>query len=296
MNIAGIQAQRRTRRCSSPIGWLPLVLVATAIALSLFLALPGGPKVAGAQEETPPIPETPGEGVSQQGQVYFYLEGELAPVPREVAGGPQAVEFTIMELLNGPREEEKARGYVTHIPDGVKLQYTTVKQDRSEYSVNLSRELLELAGDRERARRALAQLVKTIRDASQIENVGITVAPEEGGVEPEDAFQALGVTPREVEGEISGTPPPQGSRWWLVLVLALVIPALVLVIIMVLILSRGKGSNRGKARPVVGTAARPTLRVKKRRGASPPAPAPWKEPRSARKGRKKGRKRDRKED
>lgn len=296
MNEAGIQAQRRTIRWSNPSGWLPLVLVATAVALSFFLALPGGPKGALAQEEPPPIPETPGEGISQQGQVYFYLEGELAPVPREVSGGPQAVEFTIMELLNGPREEEKARGYVTYIPDGVKLQYTTVKQDRSEYSVNLSRELLELAGDRDRARRALAQLVKTIQDASQIKNVGITVAPEEGGVEPEDAFQALGVTPREVEGEIYGTPPPQGSRWWLALVLALGIPVIVLLVIMAFILFRKRGPNPGKVKPVAGTTARPTLRVKKRRGASPPAPAPWKEPRSARKGRKKRRKRDRKED
>lgn len=284
------------KRHAPPFVTSAALMTSTALCFLLILFLSPGGRWARAQEETPPIPETPGEGVSQAGQVYFYLDGNLTPVAREVAGGPQAVEFTIMELLNGPREEEKAQGYVTHIPDGVKLQYTTVKQDRSEYSVNLSRELLELAGDRERARRALAQLVKTIRDASQIENVGVTVAPEEGGVEPEDAFQALGVTPREVEGEISGTPLPQGSRWWLVLVLALGIPTLAVLVLLAIIFYGRRDSNPKKVRPVVGTAVRPTLRVKRRRGASPPAPAPWKEPRNTRKGRKKGRKRDRKED
>ncbi|MDI6874577.1 MAG: GerMN domain-containing protein [Actinomycetota bacterium] len=270
------------------------VLIITATAcLCLLLALPLGVRGARAQGETPPIPETPGEGVSQTGQVYFYLNGELAPVSRDVAGGPQAVEFTVMELLNGPKEEEKAQGYVTYIPEGVKLQYTTVKQDRSEYSVNLSRELLELARDRERALKALAQLVKTIRDASQIEKIGVTVAPEEG-VEPEDAFQALGVSPREVDAEISGQPLSGGSRWWLILLLALGIPALVLLVVLALIF-RSRASNPKKVKPVVGTASRPTLRVKRRRGASPPPPAPWKEPRAARKKRKKKGKQEEKE-
>ncbi|WP_287153726.1 GerMN domain-containing protein [Candidatus Solincola tengchongensis] len=272
----------------SCVNRLPAVL-ATAAGVCLFLlALLLGLEGARAQGETPPVPETPGEGVSQAGQVYFYLEGKLSPVSREVAGGPQAVEFTVMELLNGPKEEEKAQGYVTYIPEGVKLQYTTVKQDRSEYSVNLSRELLQLSGDRERALKALAQVVKTVRDASQIEKIGVTVAAEESGVQPADAFQALGVSPRDVEAEISGTSPSGGSsRLWLVLLLALGIPLLVLIAALAFIL-RKRASNPGEVRPVVGTAARPALRVKRRRGATPPPPAPWKEPRSRRKGRKRG--------
>lgn len=273
-----------------PIPATPITVLATTAAACLFflLTLPLWAQGARAQEETPPIPQTPGEGVSQAGQVYFYLDGELAPVPREVAGGPQAVEFTVMELLNGPKEEEKAQGYVTYIPEGVKLQYTTVKQDRSEFSVNFSRELLQLSGDRESALKALAQVVKTVREASQIEKIGVTVSAEESGLQPEDAFQALGVSARDVEAEISGTSPSGGGgRLWLVLLLALGIPVLALIAALAF-LFRKKASNPGEVKPVVGTAARPTLRVKRRRGASPPPPAPWKEPRSKRKGRKRG--------
>ncbi|MBC7252691.1 MAG: GerMN domain-containing protein [Actinobacteria bacterium] len=281
-------------RHAAPLVTPAASITAAALCLLLLLLNPGG-RWARAQEETPPVPETPGEGVSQAGQVYFYLDGVLTPVAREVAAGPQAAEFTVMELLNGPKEEEKAQGYVTYIPEGVKLRYTTVKQDRSEFSVNLSSELMELSGDRERAIRALAQLVKTLREVTGIEKIGVFVDLEETGAQPEDAFKALGVTPREVEEEISG-PLPSGVNWWLILLLAVGIPALVLLVVLALMHGLRKRSNPGKVKPVVGTSSRPTMRVKRRRDASPPPPAPWKEPRNARKGRKKGRKRDRKED
>ncbi len=274
------------RRAATPGRALHATSAAAAcLFILLLLVLLPGMRRAQAQENPPPVPETPGEGVSQGSLVYFYLEGELAPVSREVAGGPQAVEFTIMELLNGPREEEKAEGYVTYIPEGVKLQYTTVKQDRSEFSVNFSRELLELAGDRDKAVKALAQLVKTVREASGIENIGLTVASEDSGVKPEDAFRALGVTTRMVEAEISGSPLEEGGHWWWVLIPALGIPFLALLALTVALL-RKRSSDPEKVRPVVGTAARPTLRVKRRRTASPPTPAPWKEPGAKRRKRR----------
>ena len=270
---------------AAPLNICAASITAVALCLCLLLLFPAG-KWARAQEETPPLPETPGEGVSQSGQVYFYQDGILTPVARDVAAGPQAAEFAVMELLNGPKEEEKAQGYVTYIPEGVKLRYTTVKQDRSEFSVNLSSELMELSGDRERAIRALAQLVKTLREATKIEEIGVFVDLEETGAQPEDAFKALGVTPREVEEEISG-PLPSGVNWWLILLLALGIPALVLLVVLGLLFRSRKRSNPGKVKPVVGTSSRPTVRVKRRRGASPPPPAPWKEPRSRRRRDKK---------
>ncbi|MBC7247275.1 MAG: GerMN domain-containing protein [Actinobacteria bacterium] len=205
--------------------------LALGLSLLLVLALCGG--AVRAQEELPQEGETAGEGAPEAGQVYFYLNGELSPVPRDIAAGGQTLEFAVMELLNGPSEEERAAGYVTYIPEGVKLQYSTIKQDRSEYSVNLSRDLLSLAGNREAAIKALAQLVKTVREAGDIPVVGVTVASEDLSGMPEDAFAALGATAQEVEAEISGVEPEggnggDGSGKGLVLLLALGIPALLI--------------------------------------------------------------------
>jgi hypothetical protein len=139
--------------------------------------------------------------------VYFYLNGELMPVEREVPGGGQMVEFTVIELLEGPSEEEATAGYVTFIPEGVKLQYSTVTNDRTEYTVCLSRELLVLKDDQEGATKALAQIEATAKEASGAEKIGITVAAEGTGEQPEDAYAALGVSKdqgQDQESEDSG--------------------------------------------------------------------------------------------
>ena len=86
--------------------------VAFLAALLLLLCAP-----AHAQE-TPPMP--PEQEVAEPlGGVYFYLDAELVSVPRDIAGGGQMVEFGLLELLQGPNEEERADGYVTYIPEGV---------------------------------------------------------------------------------------------------------------------------------------------------------------------------------
>lgn len=160
-----------------------------ALVAAIALLYPCFPAHAQEQQPVQPVEEeTPAPG-----NIYLYLDGELAQVPRDITGGSQMVEFALLELLKGPTEEEKASGYTTYIPDGVKLQYTTVKQDRSEFSVNLSRELMQLSGDTEGATKALAQIVKTAQDVSGVANIGITVAGEGMGDQPQDAFEALGV-------------------------------------------------------------------------------------------------------
>ena len=231
------------------------------LILSLSFALAFSVGSVRAQEELPQEGETAGEGTSQTGQVYFYLGDRLAPVPRDIAAGGQTLEFAVMELLNGPSEEERSAGYVTYIPEGVKMQYTTIKQDRSEYSVNLSRDLLALAGDRVAAVKALAQLVKTVREAGDIPVVGVTVASEETVGLPEDAFAALGITAQDVEAEISGIEPGpepgQGSHTGLVLLLALGIPALAIIAAAVLYAARRrKAGSPGREVSVKKSGAR----------------------------------------
>ncbi len=250
---------------------------ALVLSLSLLFALAVCVGSAHAQEELPQEGETTGEGTPETGQVYFYLQDQLSPVPRDIAAGGQTLEFAVIELLNGPTEEERAAGYVTYFPEEVKLQYTTIKQDRSEYSVNLSRDLLALAGDRTAAVRALAQLVKTVREAGDIPVVGVTVASEDITGMPEDAFAALGISAQDVEAEISGVEPEteKGDGTWLVLLLALGIPALIILAAAALHAARrsekpgpngGKGAAK-KSRPGEGKSRpRPEKRTGKRGG------------------------------
>lgn len=195
------------------------------------------------EEQPPPIP--PGDGQeAATGYIYLYRDGVLVQVERDVMGGSQMVEFTMIELLTGPSDEEKAAGYTTYIPDGVKLQYTTIKQDRSEFSVNLSRELLSLSGDKESSTMALAQIVKTIRDVSGIESIGITIAGEAMGDTPQDAYEAMGVSREDVENEIQGLEPSSGSSTWLVLVIVLgVLVAGILLFLAIYFLNKRKAAR-----------------------------------------------------
>jgi hypothetical protein len=203
-----------------------------------------------AQDEAPtqPVEE---EQAQEPGNIYFFLNDELVPVPRDITGGNQMVEFALLELLKGPTEEEKAAGYVTYIPEGVKLQYTTIKQDRSEFSVNLSRELMELSGDADSSAKALEQIVKTAQDISGITNIWVTVAGEAMGDTPQDAFEALGVEKKDAgtEGQDSETSEESGNG---LLVLWIVLGALagvLLVALLVIYLKRRKrpaGSATGR--------------------------------------------------
>ena len=181
--------------------------VGAALILSgLILLLMCGTAIA--QEEPTPVPPISEEQPEVPAiNVYFYLNNELTPVEREVPGGGQMVEFTVIELLEGPSEEEAAAGYVTFIPEGVKLQYSTVTNDRTEFTVCLSRELLVLKDDQESASKALAQIDTTVKEASGAEKVGITIAAEGAGDQPEDAYTALGVSQgqgQDQESEDSG--------------------------------------------------------------------------------------------
>lgn len=149
-------------------------------------------------------PTEPQRQASQQ--VFFYKDGKLVPVDRDVTGGAQVAGFTISELLKGPTDEEKAAGYSTQLPDGVKMLYYTESNDGKTFGTELSAELEALQGDSARAREALDQVVKTAQAVSGAENVNITI----GG---EDAWQVLG---------ISHSASSAGSNlWWIILVAVL---------------------------------------------------------------------------
>jgi hypothetical protein len=227
---------KQNERVMKNMARLTRTIGSTALLCGLIVFLVCG--VAYAQEQ--PIPVQTGEqttpdqqGTGEQtasGQVFFYLNGELAGVDREVAGGGQTAEFGMIELLKGPNEEEKAAGYITYIPEGTKLQYSTIKMDNSEYDVNISGELLQLSGDKDKAAKALAQIEKTLQGLTNIQSIGITIAAEGAGSEPQDAYVALGITKKSGQdaGSSSG-----GSNTGLIVGIILGVLAVALVALLI---------------------------------------------------------------
>ncbi len=207
---------------------IPAALAAASLlALAAMLFFAASPRDAMAQEE-PPVQQSPEEGPPMPPpqtesfvmQLYFYKDGELVGAPRSnIPGGGQMVEFAVKDLLEGPTEEEREQGYRTYIPQGVKLMYSTKSMVGSSYAVNLSGELMQLAGDREAASLALRQIVRTLREAAHTDDVRITVNISENEREV-DAFQALGVNPAEA-GLASVGEGGKGSLLWLYLLIIL---------------------------------------------------------------------------
>ena len=251
-----------SRKCAA-------VILTTAVALVLVVAPASAqerpPTQAPTQEGNVPGATPPVTQAAPPGHVYFYLGGEPAPVERDITGGGQMIEFAVLELLKGPTEEEKAAGYTTYIPEGTKLQYTTIKQDRSEFSLNLSRELLALEAGSEAAARALTQIVRTVQDVSGIRNVGVTAAADAMGGQPVDAFEALGIPRGEITGVESGGGSSGGkSRTGLVLGIVFgSLGALVLVALLVLAAVKRRGAgDKGGGKEGAGASARKPPRKK----------------------------------
>ncbi len=173
-------------------------LCKVALAAGLFLLVTGMffSGSAFAQQQVPPTEQQPPPPQQQPIplKAYFYLQGELVGVDAEVPGGGQMVEFVMNKLLEGPTEEQRARGYVTYIPEGVKLLYSTKSTVSSEYSVTLSSEMLNLKYDQEKAKLAMEQIYRTLKEASQAQVVMIFVDTGEGqDYRPQDAYELLGI-------------------------------------------------------------------------------------------------------
>lgn len=91
-------------------------------------------------------------------RVYFFLEGKVWPVAREVDETDAVANAALEELLAGPTDEEDVQlSFSTAVPDGVELESVTVEDGVAR--VELSEDVPE---------RALAQVVYT---ASQFPTV-----------------------------------------------------------------------------------------------------------------------------
>lgn len=231
--------------------YIMMALVAALLALSCL----GGIALA---QETPPeeqapanegtTTETPTEAPTQPpagGQtqqtplmVYFFKDGELVGVAREVPGGGQMVEFTVNDLFKGPSEEELAEGFTTYIPEGLKLLYSTKSMTGNAFSVNLSKELMALKDTPEQAEMAMQQLVQTLKSAARTEEIKVTVDVDEAnrGV---DAFEALGISAKDL-GVGSSSSEDEGSYLWLYILIILAVTLVILAVLIPLYYSNRK--------------------------------------------------------
>ncbi len=183
-------------------------------------------------------------------QVFFYKDGQLVGVDREVTGGAQVAGFTISELLKGPTDEEKAAGYSTQLPDGVKMLYYTESNDGKIFGTDLSADLEVISGDATRAKQALDQVVKTAQAVSGAETVNVTINGE-------DAWQVLGISRNASNSGGS-------NLWWIILVAVLGALTLAGTSLMLLAMRRSAPAER-TAKPIQST-ARKSIKVNRSTG------------------------------
>ncbi len=221
-------------------GYFTVAFVAALAALMLLLSLAGHALAqeapTGEQPAGTTTTEDAGATTTQQTEatplmIFFFKDGELVGVTREIPGGGQMVEFTVTDLLKGPTEEEKAQGYTSFLPEGVKMLYSTKSMTGNTYSVNLSGELMSLKETPEQAKMAMEQLVRTIKEAAQTEDINITVDIDEAS-RASDAFTALGINPKDLG--LTGSSEEESEKSWLWLYILIVLAA-ILVILAILV-------------------------------------------------------------
>ena len=172
---------------------LMLLIAAASLASSGFFFQEYPPQQPTQPQGQSVSPDESQQPLEQQGQkLFFYKDGQLAPIERQVTGGAQMVGFAMQELMKGPSDQEKAEGYSTEIPEGVRMLYYTESNDGKTFGLDLSEEISPLSNDPARAEKALDQIIRTAQDITGAENINMTT----GGT---DIWEALGVSKVQAE-------------------------------------------------------------------------------------------------
>ena len=226
----------------------PVIALVASLLLLLALMSLGGLALA---QDTPSGDQQPTDQTTtpqtEQAQatplqIYFFQNGELVGVTRDVPGGGQMVEFTVSELFKGPSEDEVAQGFTTFIPAGLKL-LSTKSMTGNDYSVNLSSELMALKDTPEQAKMALQQIVSTLKEAAKTDSIKLTVDEDESnrGV---DAFAALGVNPKDLGLTTSKEAAGKSSYLWLYILIILAVTLIILATLIPLVPLQPQGRGR----------------------------------------------------
>ncbi len=105
--------------------------------------------------------------------IYFFKNSSFLPVEREIPKTANPLFFAAEELLRGPSDKEKQKGYFSEIPDGTKLRQ--VHMQNGTVIADFSKELEEYGGGAARVQGLLAQIVFTLTDVSGAQKVQILV-------------------------------------------------------------------------------------------------------------------------
>jgi spore germination protein GerM len=107
----------------------------------------------------------PNKGV----KVYFFQEGKLVAVERELPTIENPVVIAIDQLLKGPNEQEAANGFMTKIPAGTRSRNIDVEGHTA--IVDLNSTLLEYQGGSSEAKGIVQQIVFTATSVRGIKEV-----------------------------------------------------------------------------------------------------------------------------
>lgn len=149
----------------------------------------------GGDEATPPATESqPPLDASSSIAVYFLRDGKIAPVRREIPATAEPELSAVIELLEGPTDDEAAAGLVSAIPAGTEV--LGVSLGRGVATVDLSDTFDDGGGSASMLGR-VAQVVATLTRFDGVERV---------------AFQLDGQSVTAIGGEGVVVDPPIGRR------------------------------------------------------------------------------------
>jgi spore germination protein GerM len=101
--------------------------------------------------------------------IYFYKEGKLYPVSRELPTIENPVLVAIDQLMQGPSDQETSAGIMTEIPNGTRAAKVVIMDDTA--IIDLNSRLSEYDGDSAKVNAILAQVVYTATSVKGIKKV-----------------------------------------------------------------------------------------------------------------------------
>jgi spore germination protein GerM len=105
--------------------------------------------------------------------VYFFYHERLYPVQRTLAADEHPLKRALVELINGPRAEERKQGLQTLLPQGLAIKQMTLAD--SKLTLYFSKEILAVSGGYETIEGMLKQIVYTATNIPGITSVTIRV-------------------------------------------------------------------------------------------------------------------------
>jgi spore germination protein GerM len=130
---------------------------------------------------------------SKEMSIYFFKEGKLFAVSRELPTIENQVLVAIDQLLQGPNDHETAEGIMTEIPNGTRAVKVDVVGDTA--IVDMNSRHTEFNGDTASVRMVLAQIIYTATSVKGVKKVMIKL-------EGSDQF-TLGVDKFAIDGPLT---------------------------------------------------------------------------------------------